>query len=705
MSSKRILKRVFLGFVAASFALSPLASLAKKKEPKKEEAIHFKDLSPKKKLLYLSQLIFTGQIPEALSHLAEIGDVKGDAQFQNRLSFMQAYLLLLGGKPKEAGVIFESLNGKYPEVAPVLPYWQAKSERLGGDPKKAVATLEKFCGGPCTQPDRVVKEYANALCESGNASQASEIFSNLLNPGSKTRDQEITRLSWIECRAKSGEAAQAYDDLRSVYTRAPAGIPKEQLNSLLSLLHGKLASLPGQFNESDRMQRVSALKGQDRWTEAAQELKELLSGLSDASQSPLRADSAETFFKARFYREAAEQYEKLLKERPDLPDRTETLEKLASSYARSNQFDKAIKAQNELESLSPDGSAKRSYKISFLLADAGRCDEAIRAFQDFLDRFPKSNKRDDALWQKAWCAYQTKKYDSALQSLNQLEVEFPRGNYSQRAAYWKYRILEAAGKSGDAREARQNFIDKSGENFYRRWENQYRGGGKGQCPRSEGNILLSKGESFSPASLLGGGRSSQETASLKELLSLGMWEDFLALYQNSNLERGLTPGDSSEAVREWIPFIAASEQVPPELVWAVMREESHFNSKALSPVGAMGLMQIMPQTGYEISDSLKLSNFASDDLYKPLINVRFGVHYLSQLLKKFSGNLVDTIAAYNAGPEAVERWQGQRPQNPCDEFIEEIPYRETHNYVKKVMKSLWDYRDNPPSSAQAVTEK
>jgi soluble lytic murein transglycosylase len=679
----------------------PSFARAKKKEGLKEVNVNYQELSPSKKLTYLSHLIFSGNWQEALDHLLE-GNLKVDGKQKNRFAFTQGYLFLMGGKAKEAQTILEGLGNKYNEIAPILPYWTARAERLAGDPKKAVATLEKYCGGPCSSPPRLTREYASALCESGEKEKALNLFNQIENQASKGTGNETLKLDRMECQMKTGDSKGAYQDLLAMFTQAPVGVSYERMKNLLNTLHRVNPSIEAEFPTEDRLSRISTLKAQDRWVEAAKELKELWPSLSPSSQSSLRRDAAETYFKARSYAEAAEQYEKYLAESTDAADRRDLLEKLASAYARSNQFDKAIETQNQLESGSGgEGSSLRSYKVAFLLADAGRCEESIKAFQDFLDRFPKSNKRDDALWQMAWCSFQLKKYDSALNTLDQLEAEFPKGNYASRSAFWRYRILEAAGRHSEAKEAREKWAVKYGDGFYERWEAKVGRSNRAQCPLAENPFLNGKGEKPAAESITSLRGNSSVT--LRELLNLGLWEDFLEVYQMES-PGGVSLGDSNEGLSQWVRFFSETEQVPPELVWAVMREESHFKTGATSGAGAMGLMQIIPQTGYEIAESLKLTEFQSGDLYQPLINVRFGTHYLSQLLKQFSGNLVQTISAYNAGPDAVERWRTQRPGHPCDEFIEEIPYRETHNYVMKVMKSFWNYHDNLPADNQIANQ-
>ncbi len=124
---------------------------------------------------------------------------------------------------------------------------------------------------------------------------------------------------------------------------------------------------------------------------------------------------------------------------------------------------------------------------------------------------------------------------------------------------------------------------------------------------------------------------------------------------------------------EMIGEASSSHGLPQSLIKAVIHAESAFNPKAISPKGARGLMQIMPQTGAELG----LTNF-----FDPLENIRAGSKYLAFLLEKFNGNLVLAVAAYNAGPGAVEEYKGIPP------------YAETRSYVRRVLDLKRRYERN-----------
>lgn len=134
-----------------------------------------------------------------------------------------------------------------------------------------------------------------------------------------------------------------------------------------------------------------------------------------------------------------------------------------------------------------------------------------------------------------------------------------------------------------------------------------------------------------------------------------------------------------------------STNVPEELIWAIMRAESHFRSDARSPVGARGLMQIMPFTGRKVADLLKYKGFEPASLLDPETNIRLGSRYLQRLLEKFSAKVPLIAAAYNAGPHRVHHWLRYFGNLDMDEFIEHIPYLETRNYVKRVSRNYQIY--------------
>lgn len=126
----------------------------------------------------------------------------------------------------------------------------------------------------------------------------------------------------------------------------------------------------------------------------------------------------------------------------------------------------------------------------------------------------------------------------------------------------------------------------------------------------------------------------------------------------------------------------------PPLMLSIVREESYFNPSAKSSVGAVGLMQLMPQTASEIAIKHNIKKFS---LYLPAQNILLGNYYYAFLKTYLSGMDVSAVAAYNGGIGSVNNWKNSIYYNDTDEFVEQIPYPETKNYVKKVFRSYWNY--------------
>ncbi len=131
--------------------------------------------------------------------------------------------------------------------------------------------------------------------------------------------------------------------------------------------------------------------------------------------------------------------------------------------------------------------------------------------------------------------------------------------------------------------------------------------------------------------------------------------------------------------------------IDPYLIWAVMREESHYRKEAVSWVGALGLMQIMPSTGKEITTALKV-DFKEEDLLIPQINIEFGAYYISKMLNMFSGDIDKALAAYNGGPGNVRKWSKSKLGIEKEDFQTAIVFLETQQYTTKVKNSYYIYK-------------
>lgn len=284
-----------------------------------------------------------------------------------------------------------------------------------------------------------------------------------------------------------------------------------------------------------------------------------------------------------------------------------------------------------------------------------------------------------------------------------------------RAAYWLGRALEAAGR---AREASDWYGRAAGygQTFYGQLAARKLPGGAARLPddpvaTDADRLALGGRELVTVARYIGQAgdfertrpfllRLARAVSGPGETLLLARFAvelhrpDIALAIARRATENGVTLFDASFPVVD----LGATGSVERALALAVTRQESAFNAAAVSPSGALGLMQLMPGTARDVAGRLGVP-FIQDKLtHDPAYNVALGSQYLAEMLQRFGGSYELALAAYNAGPNRVARWLdqvGDPRAGKIDmvDWIEMIPLRETRNYVQRIMEGVGVYRD------------
>ncbi|RMF96553.1 MAG: hypothetical protein D6734_03530, partial [Candidatus Schekmanbacteria bacterium] len=160
---------------------------------------------------------------------------------------------------------------------------------------------------------------------------------------------------------------------------------------------------------------------------------------------------------------------------------------------------------------------------------------------------------------------------------------------------------------------------------------------------------------------------------------------FEELLNSQDMARILYPLVYYEKIRS----ICDKYKVNPFLIVSLIRQESFFNKNAVSYAGAVGLMQIMPATAKKMTGK----SHSRDSLTEPTKNLEIGIQYLVSLLKRYDNNPVYVLSAYNAGERKTDEWKDKNNKSDMEEFIEEITFQETRNYIKKVLENFFIYRE------------
>ncbi len=385
----------------------------------------------------------------------------------------------------------------------------------------------------------------------------------------------------------------------------------------------------------------------------------------------------------------------------------------------------------------------------------GKYLEAIPIYKTISKRFPASNRGDVSLFRIGLCLYKNRIYDSAQAIFAALPKQFSASNFIPAAEYWRgksawsqadtcgaktifcnllqaypyyyyaFRAREMLLLLGDSITARKPWIDTlctppraalwldsvtasktatldSAESTVFRMGASLLFCGYPDLGRAiliPLDVRYAKFSSFSYNLARLYARFGDPTISYRSgLRLLGKIPTSTRDYMPLDFYSLIYPAP----VFMYVYHQANLDTIPWHLVYAVMRQESMFDADIQSPAGAVGLMQIMPQTGRTLARQLN-TPFATDSLFNPFVNIRFGAFYLSQLLKEFKGNMILAIAAYNAGPDRAHEWGAKGAAIPPDLFIENIEFTETREYVKKVLGNFWTYSALGPRISNLYT--
>ncbi|MDJ0532345.1 MAG: transglycosylase SLT domain-containing protein [Xenococcaceae cyanobacterium MO_207.B15] len=161
-------------------------------------------------------------------------------------------------------------------------------------------------------------------------------------------------------------------------------------------------------------------------------------------------------------------------------------------------------------------------------------------------------------------------------------------------------------------------------------------------------------------------------------------QQWQALRQTPEYWQSLFPIPYEDSIFKWSEY----RQLNPLLVTSLIRQESRFEKEIRSSAGALGLMQVMPATGKTAAKNIGLANYS---LTNPEDNINIGTYYLDYTHNRYNNNSMLAIASYNAGPNNVAKWISRYGLNDFDEFVEQIPFRETKGYVESVFENYWNY--------------
>jgi soluble lytic murein transglycosylase len=366
---------------------------------------------------------------------------------------------------------------------------------------------------------------------------------------------------------------------------------------------------------------------------------------------------------------------------------------------------------------------------------------ADQTFRELYEKFPAGRYAERAAWKIGWRAYRMRDYRETAYVFSRAASDFARSDYRPSWLYWAGRAHEALGERTQA-QARYSLAALDYLNSYYGRLALARLDGHVPDRRlvvARGNAQTSADAALAPASAL-----PPNAAVVRELLvakiydqaadelryAQSIWGDSPTIAatmawtyreqgksETGSVQFSLYRGAINLMKRAYPQYLAAGgEQLPrdilriiypiaywepiqkysleygldPYLVVALAAHESTFVANIRSPAKAVGLLQLETATARQIARRLDIK-FTSKTLTDPDANIRIGTAYLAEKVREF-GDVHLVLASYNAGERPVHRWIGERQNLPSEEFIDDIPYPETQNYVRRILGTVEDYR-------------
>ncbi|MCA9472698.1 MAG: transglycosylase SLT domain-containing protein [Nitrospirales bacterium] len=659
-------------------------------------------------------------------------------------------LMLKDTAPAEAITYFRGVKHEFPLLEDYLNYWTAQALLNARQPHEAALLFEEVAK-PSSQSrlrnDALVLA-GQARRDSDNCESAMYWYRQVVERAPQSSLAAMALLEIGDCQVLLNQTADAQKTFREIWWKFPYETEGQEAQV-------RLEQLPEAFQQEPTLeeQYQHALS----WYKAAR-FEQALPGfhLYIRQTSPGKErDEAEyklgmAFASLKRYDEAEKVFDQVA--RSQSRRKQDGTVWLARSYLRQGKGREVLDLQKKTQTL---GLSKNRQALLHIFAgvwlnDQGKTAEALEAFRTASQVARSVEKRQDALWRMTWIYYEQKQYARVLETLETLLRSSKDAGVMIRAQYWKGRVYEQLKKDSQAQETFRNLWKDQPFTYYgqlakARLSEPVSSSPVGVVktavqqassatqpdtqpamqPIEPDDLHFKKAQALVDLGLLQEATkelravSRHTTSKQRNLASLldvaqqaGAYDLGIRLaiqhhgYQmkQDQLPRsayaweGAYPTGYLPTIQQYVP-----SGLDPYLVAGLIREESLYDTRAMSRVGALGLMQLMPTTARKVALRLGLQAPHRDDLFDAAMNIQLGSTYVGELLAQFKGNIVHAVAAYNAGPHVVRRWIAQDPHVAPDEFVERISYRETRGYVKRVLGSYRVYRALFDQSCRAVS--
>ncbi|MFZ4859265.1 MAG: transglycosylase SLT domain-containing protein [Desulfuromonadaceae bacterium] len=631
--------------------------------------------------------------------------------------FLRGMAALRMEKFEEAVALLAEAEQKLPLVADYSAFYQAealfKLKRYPAASAKAVAIPLAFPASKLIR--RAEKLGADILYEAADYKGALKAYQSYIEKYASGGDAVDASFSSARCREELADLSGALLVYRTIWLNNPASPLAAKSQERLKILE-KASLKAAPYTAEELLKRASTLYAQNEFTASLKTL-EMIPAESQpqavANRIDLRTGMAR--YRLRQYKLAEKEFAKAAAS-PLSGTRSEARFWLAKSLDRQDLKERALAMYLELA-----GEGKKQEFADDALIEAaglhrglGQYGDAVRLYDQAARVSSEAQKVAKLTWDSGWCRYLAGEFPAATDIFKRLLNDETQ---REKALYWLARALDKKGDTASAVPYYQALLDEFPAGFYATWYRDQKGikdnrealgnrDAQAELPFLAGfdkpRLLASLGlleEARTEAAAVrkkNGEKKGQFPALARLFLEMHDYGSAISLFMQNRpvvWEKGTLPlwtAGYPLAYTELVSQNARLNGLSEGLVYSLIRAESGFAPAVKSSAGAIGLMQMMPATAK--MTAREKGEFNPQNLTVPEYNIRLGTKHLHDLMKEQGGDVISVAAAYNAGSAALERWKKKYKGLSVDEFIENIPYEETRNYVKKVYASAATYR-------------
>jgi peptidoglycan lytic transglycosylase len=613
---------------------------------------------------------------------------------------------------------------------PLLPYAQLYLGQSYVHLSNAAEAEKTFDGILARKPDGYLSMAAaigkaEALELSGRSAGAADVYEKLSEHPSTSPEEILMRLARAALAA--GDRKRAADAWLRVYYEFP--LTEAARNAADALV--PLRDVVTKTDSKRDLGRALIVFGAKHYTDARNALMELQPQVSGDDKEVVELRIAECDYFLKRYAAARDGVRPYLE---NAARRAEAQFFYLSALRGLGDVDESTRLTRALVDAFPDSTwsseGLNNLATHYILTDEDEL--AAQTFKELYEKFPSGPYAERSAWKYGWRSYTTGNYAETVRVFESAAATFPRSDYRPPYLYWSARAREKLGQR-EAAQARLRLVHTDYMNsYYGRLASRLLPPVKAEAAQPRPAALQSPASTPSPAPV---GSPPPTAGLIRQMLSAGLYDAALeelrfaqkawgtspaieatmawVYHERGELRRGISAmrraypqflAEGGEALPAEILQVifpltywdaikknAALYELDPYVIASLILQESNFDPAARSGANAWGLMQIVPSTGRRLATAVGIRRFNTAMLTNGDTNIRLGTLYFKRLVSQFGGAYY-ALASYNAGENRVVRWKMERPGMDEDEFIDDIPFPETQNYVKRVLGIAEDYR-------------